>query len=224
MLTWIMLSKHLRTASGKLAIYISFCFSLISGIRFATFQSVILESILQGAWSILITIVAGPPVSSPSSDGTGHSTTTTDDSLVTAQRDWLKSHLILVVISCLFMAYVVAAGVEETMKHFVVRCCQFPTPLKDPQAILVYLVAAALGFATAENIEYVYAGTGGSGAGSGIEMLEGELLTLLMRILTPVHVICAVMQAARYAKVNYLKCPINALDINFFSFTSQCRF
>lgn len=147
-------------------------------------------------------IVAGTPPPSPSSYEAGNATaTTTDDILVTTQKDWLKSHLFLVVVSCLFMAYVVAAGVEETMKHFVVRCCQFPSPLKDPHSILVYLVAAALGFATAENIEYVYAGAGG---GSGLEMLEGELLTLLMRILTPVHVICAVLQAARYAKVKHI--------------------
>jgi RsiW-degrading membrane proteinase PrsW (M82 family) len=59
----------------------------------------------------------------------------------------------VIIIGLLLMAYVVAAGVEETMKHFVVRCCSFPSPLKDPHAVLVYLMAGALGFATAENIE-----------------------------------------------------------------------
>ena len=53
------------------------------------------------------------------------------------------------------MAYVIAAGVEETMKYFVVRCCTFPQSLKEPQTVLVYLMAAALGFETMENIGIV---------------------------------------------------------------------
>jgi RsiW-degrading membrane proteinase PrsW (M82 family) len=85
------------------------------------------------------------------------------------------------------MAYVVAAGVEETMKHFIVRCCQFPGPLRDPHAVLVYLMAGALGFATCENIEYVFGQK--TSPFPGTTMFEGELLLLLMRVLMPIHVI-----------------------------------
>ena len=49
-----------------------------------------------------------------------------------------------------------SSGVEETTKFCVVRFCQFPKKLKEPNAVLVYLMAAALGFATSENIEYVF--------------------------------------------------------------------
>lgn len=52
----------------------------------------------------------------------------------------LRHNLPLLIIVLLLMAYVVAAGVEETMKHFVVRCCRLPQALKEPQTILVYLV------------------------------------------------------------------------------------
>ncbi|CAK9252803.1 unnamed protein product [Sphagnum jensenii] len=110
----------------------------------------------------------------------------------------LRSYLLLIIFLCLFMAFVVAAGVEESMKHFVVRCCQFPSALQDPHTVLVYLLAAALGFATAENIEYVF----GQGSGvPGVTLLEGELLILLVRILTPIHAICAVLQSVNYSKV-----------------------
>jgi len=53
----------------------------------------------------------------------------------------LQKNIFWVLLLLFLNAYVVAAGVEETMKHFVVRCCPFPTPLKDPQSVLIYLVA-----------------------------------------------------------------------------------
>lgn len=114
-------------------------------------------------------------------------------------RVLLQSHIILVIIALALMAFVVAAGVEETMKHFIVRCCQYPSPLKDPHTVLVYLMAGALGFATCENIEYVF----GSQRSPipGTSMLVGEMLVLLMRVLMPIHVICSVLQAANLSKV-----------------------
>jgi Cys-rich protein (TIGR01571 family) len=114
-------------------------------------------------------------------------------------RQLMKSHFIIVLITLILMAYVVAAGVEETMKHFIVRCCQFPSPLKDPHTVLVYLMAGALGFATCENIEYVF-GQHGSPI-PGTSMIVGELLVLLMRVLMPIHVICSVLQAANLSKL-----------------------
>ena len=104
-----------------------------------------------------------------------------------------------------------APGVEETMKFFVVRCCQFPSPLKDPNTIMVYLMSAALGFATAENIEYVFSQD--SSPVSGVTLLEGEILLLLLRILTPVHVICSVLQATAYSKVLMTQAPINTFQV-----------
>ena len=47
-----------------------------------------------------------------------------------------KENIVIIIIGCLLMAFIVAAAVEETMKHFVVRCCRFPTPLKDPHTVL----------------------------------------------------------------------------------------
>lgn len=48
------------------------------------------------------------------------------------KRAILKEHIVVVVIGLMLMSYVVAAGVEETMKHFIVRCCRFPSRLKSP--------------------------------------------------------------------------------------------
>jgi RsiW-degrading membrane proteinase PrsW (M82 family) len=115
--------------------------------RFATFQTIVLESILQLIMGIIVFIFVS---------------NFTDRSKETDEKQFLISHIFGVILVVFFMAFVVAAGVEETMKHFVVRCCQFPSVLKDPHTVLVYLLSAALGFATAENIEYVFS-SGSSG-------------------------------------------------------------
>lgn len=81
------------------------------------------------------------------------------------------------------------------MKHFVVRCCQFPSPLKDPNAILVYLVAGAVGFATSENIEYCMGQSKSPVPGTSV--FVGEIITLLIRVLMPIHFICSVLQASQ---------------------------
>lgn len=82
------------------------------------------------------------------------SSNSTDDSTFTPEL--MRKNFYIVVAALLVMAFVIAAGVEETMKHFAVRCCRFPAPLKDPKSVLIYLMTAALGFATSENIEYVF--------------------------------------------------------------------
>ena len=105
----------------------------------------------------------------------------------------------LVVVALLVMAFVIAAGVEETMKHFAIRCCRFPAALRDPHSIRIYLMTAALGFATAENIEYVFGSKGSPFAGTSA--FEGELLILLLRIAMPVHIICSVLQSITLSKV-----------------------
>ena len=118
---------------------------------------------------------------------------------ITDNDQFLVENVLLVLFVLFLMAFLVAAGVEETMKHFVVRCCRFPTPLKDPNVVLVYLVAGALGFATAENIEYVF-GINSSPI-PGTSKFVGELVVLALRILLPVHLICSVLQAANLSKV-----------------------
>eukprot|EP01040_Poterioochromonas_malhamensis_P009825 gene9826-10669_t len=114
-------------------------------------------------------------------------------------RDLLAHNLWLVLFVLFLMTFVVMAGVEESMKHFAVRCCRFATPLKDPHVVLVYLVAAALGFATAENLEYVF-GVHVSPI-PGTSRFWGEFAVLRTRLLMPIHLICAVLQAAQMAQV-----------------------
>ena len=99
------------------------------------------------------------------------------------------------------MAFVVAAGVEETMKHFIVRCYRFGSPLKDPYTITIFLLAGAMGFTTAENIAYVF---GSSKGDMGLEDESeelGEVTVLLLRVCMPVHLICAVFQGCNVSKI-----------------------
>jgi Cys-rich protein (TIGR01571 family) len=151
-----------------------------------------------------------------------------DDDSDDAIRQKMKHHLWVVILVVMAMAFVVAAGVEETMKHFSVRCCRFPAPLTDPHTILVYLMASgrvpqclpfscilflsslfhpALGFATSENIEYVFGVS--SSPIPGTSVFVGELLVLLVRVLMPVHVICSVIQAANLSKVSLFLPPLS---------------
>jgi hypothetical protein len=189
MLTLITSSKHLLMGSGKFCLLeMKTAPQFLPFPRFSTFQSYILESVLQTAFAIIFYF---------SLSFLGFNV---EDMSEEQQTVFLKQHLYFVIFALFIMAFVVAAGVEESMKHFVVRCCQFPAKLKDPHSVLVYLMSAALGFATAENIEYVMNPQNGSIL-PGITILEGELLVLLLRILTPVHVICSVLQTARYSKV-----------------------
>lgn len=124
----------------------------------------------------------------------------TDDAIGGIGKSIVRKNIILLIIVLFLFAFVVAAGVEETMKHFTVRCCRFPAPLKDPHAILVYLMSGALGFATAENIEYVF-GTKTSPI-HGTSVFIGELFVLFLRICMPIHLICSVLQAANFARVS----------------------
>uniref|UniRef100_A0A7S3H5G9 Uncharacterized protein n=1 Tax=Spumella elongata TaxID=89044 RepID=A0A7S3H5G9_9STRA len=122
-----------------------------------------------------------------------------DDNISGFSPSIIRRNIVIVVIALLIMAFVIAAGVEETMKHFAVRCCKFPAPLRDPKSVLVYMMTAALGFATSENIEYVF------GADKSpiphTSLVVGELVVLAMRVCMPIHVICSVMQATTFSKV-----------------------
>jgi hypothetical protein len=48
----------------------------------------------------------------------------------------IRQYSFVIFLGVFIMAFVIAAGVEETLKHFVVRCCPFTRPLKDPSAVL----------------------------------------------------------------------------------------
>ena len=47
-----------------------------------------------------------------------------------------RRYSFVVILGVFILAFVIAAGVEETLKHFIVRCCPFTRPLKDPSAVL----------------------------------------------------------------------------------------
>ena len=82
-------------------------------------------------------------------------------------------------------------------------------------------MAGALGFATAENIEYVFGST--TSPIPGVSLVEGELLVLLARVLMPIHVICSVLQARNLSKVRTVH-TISSLHsfsiVNFIVFLS----
>lgn len=164
------------------------------GFWFSTVQSICLEFLLQALLFAIFTPILGMHSGDTVAD---------DDVTISENRHKLATHLGAVVVLLLLMAFVVAAGVEETMKHFAVRCCRFPAPLQNPHTVLVYLMSAALGFATAENLEYVFASSTGSGSGhmSVATAVTDELTVLLVRVLMPIHVICSVLQAAQLSKV-----------------------
>lgn len=155
------------------------------GFWVSTFQSIVLEMILQ----VVILVILSP------FSGDMNDKELTDDE----RRHAMAKHLGAVVVGSLLMAFVVAAGVEESMKHFVVRCCRFPSQMKNPHTILVYLMAAALGFATAENVEYVFSAAGDKGP--RMQIFFAELTVYVVRILMPIHVICSVLQAANLSRV-----------------------
>lgn len=114
-------------------------------------------------------------------------------------RGALAAYWPLILLGCFFMAFVVAAGVEETMKQFIVRCHRFSTPLADPYTIITYLLTGALGFTACENISYVFSITESPIPGTSI--FTGELMVLLLRVLLPVHLICSVLQGANLSRV-----------------------
>lgn len=196
------------------------------GFWFTTFQSVVIEGILEVFIMIFIFFLKATIVASGAAGfafmplGGPH---TLGQRLIVPISDYLFSaasavaegegggatgdesssakipHPIIFLAYTFLTAFLLAAGTEETMKHFVVRCCQFPGPLRSPQAVMVYLLSGALGFATSENIEYVF---GMSNAkGGSVSAMEEQLIVLAMRVLMPVHLICAVLQSVELSKV-----------------------
>jgi len=112
------------------------------------------------------------------------------------QHALLVKYTFFFVVVLFLMAFAMAAGVEETVKHFAVQCCRFPLPLAHPNTVLVYMATAALGFSTSENIGYVF-----GASMHGVDTYTAEVVTLAARVLLPVHFLCSVLQAAELSYV-----------------------
>ena len=56
--------------------------------------------------------------------------------LMASLQRLIKEYSFVVFLAVFILAFVIAAGVEETLKHFIVRCCPFTRPIKDPSAVL----------------------------------------------------------------------------------------
>jgi len=196
----------------------------ICGFFFATIQSYFLEIVLQLAvllfmlilffivglsnLSLLLSIFESSQLTIPSttqdvliwlSKSIG-SNAVTNQNDASSDKETMGVVIIftVAVIYSFLNAFVVAASVEEMTKFFVVKCCSFPRELREPDTALVYLMMAALGFATAENIEYVF-GTKVSPI-PHTSLIVGELFVLLIRVLMPIHLICSVLQASNLSK------------------------
>ncbi|CAM9185131.1 unnamed protein product [Chrysoparadoxa australica] len=161
-------------------------------------------SLLEGLLSRLFIAALGfyPPVLGDSQnafDPTGLTVEKAIAELKEETRAYYSTHMAKAIALNLLTAFLMAACVEETMKHFIVRCCQFRRSHHNQYSVIIYMVAGALGFATFENIGYVFGGglrlmiLGGSA-------LPGEFLTLFLRFLMPIHPICAFIQGINTAK------------------------
>jgi len=195
----------------------------VCGFFFATLQSICLEMVLQFAILLFMSVlmafvgstvpfsVLSPQFMAPITPNSitqillSLSTSAESTDSTSNQNDPSKKTyfvwvvFIFAVISCFLNSFVVAAGVEETMKYFVVKCCAFPRELREPDTVLVYLMMASLGFATSENIEYVF-----NLKESPIphtSLVVGEIFVLFIRVLMPIHLICSVLQASNLTKV-----------------------
>ena len=142
---------------------------------------------------------------------TGDDTTTESSIQAIVGRNWFA-----VFLACFFMAFCVAAAVEETMKQFIVRCHRFATPMADPYTVTTYLMAGALGFTTCENMLYVF-NTGAQSPVPGTSIFIGEIMVLLLRVCLPVHLICSVLQGANLSRIIMGKLPNMGLLSMIFS-------
>ena len=110
------------------------------------------------------------------------------------QRGAMRSHFFPIVVSIAFFCFLVAAGVEETVKHFIVRCCDMPkNMLSDPFRVLICLVVGALGFESCENLLFIADIT--TPVLPHTSVFASKLLVLFIRGVLPIHALCATLQA-----------------------------
>eukprot|EP00466_Bigelowiella_natans_P000234 jgi/Bigna1/125531/aug1.1_g239 len=89
-------------------------------------------------------------------------------------RELLGKYILLVLLIAFLFLFVIPGFVEEYTKHMSVRATWLPHPLRSPRAVCIALVSAALGFATKENLQYVFS--------VGRSNYEGELETKISDI------------------------------------------
>mmetsp|Transcript_23547 Transcript_23547/g.32948 ORF Transcript_23547/g.32948 Transcript_23547/m.32948 type:complete len:547 (+) Transcript_23547:40-1680(+) len=116
-------------------------------------------------------------------------------------RELLGKYILLVLLIAFLFLFVIPGCVEEYTKHMSVRATWLPHPLRSPRAVCIALVSAALGFATKENLQYVFS--------VGRSNYEGELALLGLRSLFPVHAICAGIQAVQMIKRDFQHIPLS---------------
>lgn len=110
------------------------------------------------------------------------------------QRGALRAHIFVVIFAIAMFSFLVAAGVEETLKHFIVRCCGMPKGmLSDPFRVLICLVVGALGFESCENLLFIAAIT--TPVLPHTSVFASKLLVLFIRGVLPIHALCATLQA-----------------------------
>ena len=168
----------------------------VNGQYATSFLSSLLKTQLTATWDYVapVLIPGGDKHQESSSDIDTNPNNTDID-----VRNIINNNWGVVILASFVMAYVIAAGVEETMKHFIVRCQQFGGPLRSPYVITIFMVSGALGFATAENLSYVFSTRESPIPGTGI--LVGEITVLFLRVLMPIHLICAVFQGSNLTKI-----------------------
>jgi len=116
-------------------------------------------------------------------------------------RELLGKYILLVLLIAFLFLFVIPGFVEEYTKHMSVRATWLPHPLRSPRAVCIALVSAALGFATKENLQYVFS--------VGRSNYEGELALLGLRSLFPVHAICAGIQAVQMIRRDFQNIPLS---------------
>lgn len=71
-----------------------------------------------------------------------------------------------------------------------------------------------MGFATSENIEYVFGAT--SSVIPGTSVFVSELIVLFVRVLMPIHLICSVIQAANLSNVLLGQKRMSLFMVNYY--------
>jgi len=113
----------------------------------------------------------------------------------------MYNHIGMLVLGIFFVAFVVAALVEELVKYYCYFTIETPEMMSDDNSdsnynsnnskekqgkyILIAMVSAALGFACKENMQYVLQSPN----------THNELMILLLRSLLPVHPLCAAIMS-----------------------------
>ena len=171
--------------------------------------SVLMAQVFEMLLTVVFAIVALVVVTKEAQEDAG--TTALDVWFADQQHihDFLKEHLGQFAIFIFIFAFIIAAFVEELTKYFgfwmtetpdlmdhdeiilddesddTARPRQNPSLVEKGCSISIAMVAAASGFACAENVGYVFTSP----------RLQDQIVILLMRSMLPVHQVCAAIQS-----------------------------